>query len=93
VCEGVRKAQIIPHLINLGHPFVRPLLDMVHRAADSIDQLSAVSSAVGGTGFGKGVREGEKNGDLAGSAAIFLPSKEIWPPSLAGWRGDQRDQI
>jgi hypothetical protein len=45
---------------------------MVHRAADSNTKpLSPVSSAVGGTGFGNGQKEeGEKNGDLAGSAAI-----------------------
>ena len=29
------ETQIIPHLINLGHLFVRPFLDMVQSVADS----------------------------------------------------------
>jgi hypothetical protein len=73
------KAQIIPHLINLGHLFVRPLLDMVQSVADLNTTRSRVPSAALVMGMGQKERMG-----IWRDLQRFLPSKEIWPPSLAG---------
>jgi hypothetical protein len=65
-------------------PFVRPLLDMVHRAADSKDEQCRRRHWIWEVSDEGGFREGEEKWGFGGICSdFFLPGKEISAPSLA----------
>jgi hypothetical protein len=77
------ETQIIPHLINLGHLFVRPLLDMVQSVADSNTTRSRVPSAALVMGMGEKRREW----GFGGICSDFFPVKRS---GRRLWRGEAR---